>query len=576
MSGTARPKEPVQLSFPGFAEAREQWRAAYRRAVPQSSPASNRSGLPVRPLYTADDMRGGDGRGDERRGTDYMRKLGFPGQPPWTRGIHPGMHRARRWSQRQLLGHGLPADYRRRLDTLLAAGLNRISLVPCNSYMRGFDPDQVERSLLGTCGVVLGTVDDFDECFADVDLAAASLNLGDCSPFTKTAMVLALAQRRGIPWERLRGTANQSDYLSHAVANHMFFRLSLEGARRLLIDYIAFCSRHMPKWFPLSVVGQHMQQAGATPAEAMGFTLSSALQYGQDCIARGMEPDSFLPRFTFFFDISISFFEEIAKFRAGRRIWARLAGERLGARDPRSLQFRFHAQTSGADLTRQQPLNNIARVAVQAMAGIFGGLQSLHTDSYDEAFSAPTQEAAGIAIATQNILCEEAHLTQVIDPLGGAYYIETLTDEMEAEIERVIALIDEAGGMHAAVESGLVQGMIGRSSLAFQERVEAGEETVVGVNAYRTQETAAASPPGLARPAPADIESYLERLRAYKAGRDMTAVTGALDGLARAASDRSANLFEAVVAAALAGATHGEICARARECLGDGVPLVAV
>ena len=564
VSGATRPKEGLQLSFPGFEEAREKWRADYRRAVPQTAPVANRSGLAVRPLYTA----------DERSGADYMDKLGFPGQSPWTRGIHPGMHRARRWSQRQLVGDGLPADYRRRLDTLLAAGLNRISLVPCNSFMRGFDPDQVEPSLLGTCGVVLSTIDDFDECFADVDLGAASLNLGDCSPFTKTAMVLALARRRGVPWEGLRGTANQSDYLSHAAANHMFFRLSLKGARRLLVDYIAFCNTHLPKWFPLSVVGQHMQQAGATPAEAMGLTLSSALQYAKDCMARGMAADAILPRFSFFFDISISFFEEIAKFRAGRRIWARLAGERLGAKDPRSLQLRFHAQTSGADLTRQQPLNNIARVAVQAMAGIFGGLQSLHTDSYDEAFNAPTQEAARIAIATQNILCQEAHLTQVIDPLGGSYYVEKMTDQMEAEIERVIALVDEAGGMYAAVESGLVQRMIGRSALAFQERIESGQETVVGVNAYRTQEEAGMSPPGLDRPAPADIEGYLERLRTYKAERDRTAVTRALDALARAASDSSKNMFEAVVEAAQAGATHGEICARARQCLGDGVPSV--
>ncbi len=565
MTGTPRPNDPAQLSFPGFAEARDQWRAAYGQAVPQGSDLHNRSGVPVRPLYTTDDWSG----------ADTMDKLGFPGQPPWTRGIHPGMHRARRWSQRQLVGDGLPADYRRRLDTLLAAGINRISLVPCNSHMRGFDPDEVDRALLGTCGVVLSTIEDFDECFGDVDLGAASLNLGDCSPFTKTAMVLALARQRGVPWEQLRGTANQSDYLSHAVANHMFFRLSLDGARRMLIDYIAFCNRHLPRWFPLSVVGQHMQQAGATPAEAMAFSLCSALQYAEDCKAHGMEADAFLPRIGFFFDISISFFEEIAKFRAGRRIWDRLVSERLGAKDPRSRQFRFHAQTSGADLTRQQPLNNIARVAVQAMAGIFGGLQSLHTDSYDEAFSAPTEEAARIAIATQNILCEEARLTQVIDPLGGSFYVETLTDEMEAEIERVITLIDDAGGMHAAVEAGLVQRMIGASSLAFQERVESGEETIVGVNAYRTEEPEGALPPGLARPAPEDIERYLDGLRKYKASRDQRAVVGALDDLARAAADDTRNVYEAVVAAALAGATHGEICARARDCLGAGVPAAA-
>ena len=223
----------------------------------------------------------------------------------------------------------------------------------------------------------------------------------------------------------------------------MFYRLSLPGARRVLMDHITWCNEHVPNWNPMSVVGQHMQQAGATPAEAMAFTLCSAVQNAEDCIARGMDPDHFLPRFTFFFDISISFFEEIAKFRAGRRIWARLARERLGAKDPKSWRFKFHGQTSGVDLTRQQPLNNIARVTAQAMAGIFGGLQSLHTDSYDEVFQVPSEAAARIAVATQNILREEAHLTDVIDPLGGSFYVESLTDAMEAKILAVMKEVDD-------------------------------------------------------------------------------------------------------------------------------------
>ena len=233
------------------------------------------------------------------------------------------------------------------------------------------------------------------------------------------------------------------------------------------------------------MVGQHMQQAGATPAEAMGLTLSSAIQYASDCLARGWDPDQVLPRFTFFFDISISFFEEIAKFRAGRRIWAELTRERFGAKDPRSWRFKFHGQTSGVDLTREQPLNNVPRVAVQAMAGIFGGLQSLHTDAYDEVLSVPTEKAARIAIATQNILKEEAHLTDVIDPLGGSYYVEALTDGMEEKIREMIARIDAAGGMYAAVEAGMPQQICGDSALAFAQKVDAGAQTVVGVNKYR-------------------------------------------------------------------------------------------
>jgi methylmalonyl-CoA mutase N-terminal domain/subunit len=328
----------------------------------------------------------------------------------------------------------------------------------------------------------------------------------------------------------------------------------------------------------MSVVGQHMQQAGATPAEAMAFTLASAIQYADDCLARGMDPDRFLPRFTFFFDISISFFEEVAKFRAGRRIWAKIARERFGAKDPRSWRFKFHGQTSGVDLTRQQPLNNIARTSVQAMAGIFGGLQSLHTDSYDEVFSVPGEEAARIAIATQNILRQEAHLTDVIDPLGGSYYVEQLTDEMEATIEALIARIDAAGGMNAAVESGLVQRLIGDSALRFQQQVEAKEQIVVGVNAYQVDENPDdyRVPP---YPEAAVIDAQIAALKAFKAERSQAAVAGALDDLARAAQSSpstGANVFGAVVDAASAGVTHGEICACLRRELGFGQPLTIV
>ncbi|MGH8696198.1 MAG: methylmalonyl-CoA mutase family protein, partial [Burkholderiales bacterium] len=293
------------------------------------------------------------------------------------------------------------------------------------------------------------------------------------------------------------------------------------------------------------------------------------IQVADHCVARGMAPDAFLPRFTFFFDISLSFFEEIAKFRAGRRIWSRIARDRFGAADPRAWRFKFHAQTSGVDLTRQQPLNNVARVAVQAMAGIFGGLQSLHTDAYDEALSTPTDAGARVAVATQNILREEAHLTDVIDPLGGSYYVEALTDRMEAEILRVLKVVADAGGMYAAVESGLVQRMIGESARRFQARVESGEQTVVGVNRYEVVEDAVERQ-ALARPDPARMRAHIASFRAWKAGRSEAGVKRALDALAAAAHDPEANVFAAVVAAAEAGCTHGEICGRLRRELGFG------
>jgi methylmalonyl-CoA mutase N-terminal domain/subunit len=354
----------------------------------------------------------------------------------------------------------------------------------------------------------------------------------------------------------------------------MFFRLALPGARRVLLDHIAFARAHLPQWNPLSIVGQHMQQAGATPAEAMGLTLSSAIQYANDCLARGWDPDQFLPRFTFFFDISISFFEEVAKFRAGRRIWADLARNRFGAKDPRSWRFKFHGQTSGVDLTREQPLNNIPRVTVQAMAGIFGGLQSLHTDSYDEVLSVPTEKAARIAIATQNILKEEAHLTDVIDPLGGSYYVEALTDQMEAKIREVIARIDAAGGMYAAAEAGLPQQICGDSALAFAEKVETGAQTVVGVNRYRVPAEEEMEREALKPPPRKRIEAQLKRLAHFKAERSQGDVRAALDALARAADSKTANVYAAVVDAACAGVTHGEICAGLRKAYGFGQPLI--
>ena len=544
---------------------RERWQRAYDAAMPGATPVTNRSGIELQPLYTPADLAG----------DTYADKLGFPGEYPFTRGIYPSMYRSRSWSQRQLVGLGVPEDYNARVRELLGLGATALSLLPCNSVFRGHDADEVPRELLGTCGTVINHVEDMDRALQGVPLGEISTAMNDPCPFTLLAFVLAVARRRGVPWSRITGTSNQSDSISHFVANHMFFRIALPGARRIVVDHIEYANRHVPNWNPLSIVGQHMQQAGATPAEAMAFTLSSGIQYAEDCLARGMDPDVFLPRFTFFFDISISFFEEVAKFRAGRRIWARLCRERFGAKDPRSWRFKFHGQTSGVDLTRQQPLNNIARVTTQAMAGIFGGLQSLHTDSYDEVFSTPTAEAARIAVATQNILREEAQLTDVIDPLGGSYYVETLTDQMEAKIVAIIDRIDAAGGMGAAVEQGLVQRMIGESALAFQRRVDRGEQTIVGVNAYQVDEDPA-SYPALPYPDPARMSEHLQRLAAFKAGRSAAAVAQALDGLAAAAQTPGRNIFEQVVAAAEAGATHGEICATLRRELGFGQPLVVV
>ena len=557
-----RPIDPTLADTERLA-AEERWKDAFAKSAGTPKRVLNRSAIEVDPLYAP-----------EVADARFQSQLGYPGEYPFTRGIYASMHRGRSWTQRQLIGMGTPADYNARLHEILGRGANAVSLIPCNSVYRGYDADEVPPELLGTCGTVINSVEDMDRALDGVDLNRVSCAMNDPSPFTLLAFMLAVARRRGVPWTAITGTSNQSDCLSHFVANHMFFRIALPGARRILVDHIVYCGEHVPGWNPLSVVGQHMQQAGATPAEAMAFTLSSAIQYADDCIARGLDPDTFLRRFTFFFDISISFFEEVAKLRAGRRIWAKIARDRFGAKDPRSWRFKFHGQTSGVDLTRQQPLNNIARVTAQAMAGIFGGLQSLHTDSFDEVFSVPTSEAARIAVATQNILREEAHLTDVIDPLGGSYYIEQLTDQMQDKIEAIIARIDAAGGMGRAAEQGLVQRMIGESAFATQARIESGEQTVVGVNAYQVDE----NPEDyrvLEYPEPAKIDAQIAALKAFKSARSEAAVGAALDSLSRAAQS-DGNVFGAVVEAADAGVTHGEICASLRRELGFGQPLTVV
>ncbi|MBL6931141.1 MAG: acyl-CoA mutase large subunit family protein [Rhodospirillales bacterium] len=549
-----------QMTLPGY----DQWTKDYTAAVGDQKPIHNRSGIEVKPLYTADDWNG----------ANYSQKLGFPGAAPYTRGIYPSMHRGKTWSQRQLIGLGLPADYNKRQKRLVDAGASALSMIPCNSIYRGIDADQVEPVLLGTCGAVINTVDDMQTCLDGIAMDSLSTALNDPLPFTMLAQLLIVAERRGVAWNKITGTSNQSDYISHFVANHMFFRIALPGSRRVLLDHIAYTHENVPGWNPLSVVGQHTQQGGATPAQAMAYTLSSAIQYAEDCRGRGMDLQEFLPRFTFFFDISISFFEEIAKFRAGRRIWARIVKERFGIDNPRAQRFKFHAQTSGVDLTRQQPLNNIARVSTQAIAGIFGGLQSLHTDSYDEVLSVPTEEAARIAVATQNILREEAHLTDVIDPLGGSYYVESLTDQMEEEILSVMQAVEERGGMYRAVETGWVQGQLGKSAMDYQRRIDSGQQTVVGVNAYQIEQEAEIPTKSLPRPREKDIEGYLESLADFKKHRDNDHVDKALDALAQAANTDGVNLFGQIIEATRADATQGEIIAVMRKELGFGDPLI--
>lgn len=548
----------------GYAGAKAQWEAGATAVTAPEALRTNRSGIAVKPLYGPDDWDS----------TRYMTDLGFPGQDPGTRGIHVTMHRGRPWNPRMVVGLGTPEDYNRRMRELYELGLTGLFVSPCNSHLRGYDADQVDRELLGVCGTLINTPDDMERCLNGLPFSKESVSMGDTAPFTLTAMYLKVAKDQGIPWESLGGTTNQSDYLSHYAALHMFFRLALPGQRRVLLDHIEWMNHHVPRWNPLSVIGQHYQQAGATPAQAMGLALAAAVQYADDLMERGKHPDAFLPRISFFFDVSVSFFEEVAKFRAGRRIWNRLTAQRYGAIDPRSRRLRFHTQTSGADLTRQQPLNNIARVTVQAMAGIFGGLQSLHTDSFDEAIATPTVATARIAVATQNILRHEAHLDDVIDPLGGSYYVESLTNAMEDEILGVMEWVEHRGGMYQAVATGAVQRLVGEASLAFQERVESKQQIVVGVNDYVIPPEQQGTAPAPDRPDPQKIDDFLTRLADFRRQRDQRRVDDALAALVAAFSSDTDNTYGRVVEATLAGATHGEICQAVRDAVGVGEPLV--
>ncbi|WP_374967140.1 methylmalonyl-CoA mutase [Lysinibacillus sp. RS5] len=540
----------------------EEWRKEYekvRKVAPEQDLKYNRSEIPIKPLYTVEDIA--------------EPESSFPGQYPFTRGLYPTMYRGRGWSRRQLIGLDTPERFNQRQRELIRAGSNAVSIIFCNSFYRGYDADMVDSLLVGTCGTPINTMEDMRIAFDQIAIEDISVGLNDPIGFTGLAMLLVLAEERNIPYSKITGTSNQSDFISHYVANHMFYRISLEGSLRILLDHIEYTNKHVPNWNPVSIVGQHMQQAGATPAQALAFTISSGVTYIEETLKRGLPIDSFAPRFTFFYDISISMFEETAKFRAGKRIWAKLLKERFGAQDPRSMRFKFHGQTSGADLTRQQPLNNIIRVTVQAIAGILGGAQSLHTDSYDEALGTPIEEAARIAINTQNILAEEAGLADVIDPLGGSYYMEKLTDQMEEKVWAYIHEIDEMGGMLEAVRTGYIQREIGESAEKHQRAIDNLERTVVGVNKYQIDESQDKRPP-LTRVAPELVEKHLQRLENFKKNRDQSKVQKALEQIEIAAKDPSINIFEATIAAVKEGCTHGEIIHELREHLGFGHPNI--
>jgi methylmalonyl-CoA mutase N-terminal domain/subunit len=531
----------------------DEWLAAYERLPQRDATFTTLSGEPVRALYTQDDVA------DSKR-------IGLPGQHPFTRGVYPSMYRGRLWTMRQFAGFGTAEETNERFHYLLAQGQTGLSTAFDMPSLMGYDSDS-PRSLgeVGREGVAIDTLDDMQTLFAGIDLGAVSVSLTINAPAAiMLAFYVVAAELSGVPADCLGGTI-QADILKEYIAQKEWC-FPIDPAMRLQGDMVEWCSKRMPRWHPISISGYHIREAGSTAAQELAFTLKDGFTYIEEALARGLDVDAVAPRLSFFFNAQIDFFEEIAKYRAARRIWARELGETYGARDPRSLLMRFHTQTAGVSLTAQQPLNNITRTAIEALAGVLGGTQSLHTNSYDEALALPSESAARIALRTQQVIAHETGVASTIDPLGGSYFVEALTDEIEARAYEYFARIDEFGGMIAAVKAAYPQREIAEAAYRLQREVDSGARVVVGVNAFLEgdgEETATM------RIDPALERKQIDRLGAVRARRDGAAVESALAALRRAAAVDRENLMEGLIAAARVHASEGEIVCALQDVWGD-------
>jgi methylmalonyl-CoA mutase N-terminal domain/subunit len=527
-----------------------EWRTAYRLQAERDVPFTTLSGSPVKALYTADDA---------------LEDPGHPGVYPYTRGVYPSMYRGRLWTMRQFAGFGTAEETNERFRYLLAHGQDGLSTAFDMPSLMGYDSDHVlSEGEVGREGVAVDTVDDMGTLFDGVDLGAISVSMTINAPaVVMLAFYVAAAEARGVPAERLRGTI-QADILKEYIAQKEWC-FPVDPAMRLCGDMIEWCTHNMPSWHPISVSGYHIREAGSTAAQELAFTIKDGLTYVEQAVARGLSVDDFAPRLSFFFNAQIDFFEEIAKYRAARRIWARELRERFGATDPRSWRMRFHTQTAGVSLTAQQPLNNIVRTAIEALAGVLGGTQSLHTNSYDEALALPTEEAARIALRTQQIIAHETGVTNTIDPLGGAYFVEALTDQLEREAYDYFSRIDELGGMVEAVKQNFPQREIADAAFELQCEYDARDRILVGVNDY----VDAGDPEiPILRIDPELERKQHGRLRAVRARRDATAVEATLVALRADAARDSANLMPALLECARAHASEGEIVRALQDVFG--------
>jgi len=512
------------------------------------------SGLPVEPLYTPEDLAD----------RTYEERLGYPGEYPFTRGVYPTMYRGRLWTMRMFAGFGRPEDTNARFKYLLEQGQTGLSTAFDMPALMGYDADHPRaRGEVGKEGVSISTLDDFERLFADIPLGEVTTSMTiNCTASVALAMYLAVAEKQGVAWDRVGGTM-QNDMLKEFIAQKEWI-CPPAPAVRIVTDMIEFTARHVPRFNPVSISGYHIREAGSTAVQELAFTLADGLGYVEAALARGLDVDAFAPRLSFFFDIHNDFFEEIAKLRAARRMWARFMKERYGAKKPESMRLRTHTQTAGVSATAQQPLNNVARVALQALAAVLGGAQSLHTNSYDETWALPTEEAVTVALRTQQLIAEETNTTLTIDPLGGAYYLEALTDRMEAAALDYIARIDAMGGMVRAIDAGFPQKEIADAAYRYQLMDDRGEKVVVGVNKYAMREERPIS--YLRIDESVELEQ-IEKVRRFKASRDPARVERRLKQVAEACRD-GRNVMPVLVDAVKDYASLGEIADVYRQVFG--------
>jgi methylmalonyl-CoA mutase, N-terminal domain len=516
------------------------------------------SGRPIKALYTADDAAGVE--------------PGEPGQFPYTRGIHPTGYRGKLWTMRQFAGFGTPEETNRRLKQLLAAGGTGLSIAFDLPTLMGRDPDHpLSLGEVGKCGVNVTSLADMETLLEGIPLGEVTTSMTINSPAAMIfAMYLVVAEKQGAAWETLSGTI-QNDILKEFIAQKEYI-YPPRPSMRLITDIFGFCARQVPRWNTISVSGYHIREAGATALQELAFTLRDGIEYVQWGLDAGLDVDDFVPRLSFFFNAHSDFFEEIAKYRAARSLWARAMRDRFGARNERSWKLRFHTQTAGVSLTAQQPYNNVVRTALQALSAVLGGTNSLHTNSLDEALALPTAEAATLALRTQQILAHETGLAATIDPLGGSFFVERLTRDMEQESEAIFDQIDRMGGMVAAIENGFPQKEVAESSYRFQQAVECKDRIIAGVNEYVQEDD---PPIQILYIDESASERQLAKVEQVKRSRDAAGVARALDTLRAAALDRT-NLMPPIIEAVRAYATLGEMCDALREVWGEyeEVPVI--